>query len=220
MSFSQQLVTHLSDNHLLKHPFYQAWNDGSLPIDTIRAYAGQYFHHVRAFPRYLSATHSACEDVATRQLLLENLIDEERGEDNHPELWLRFAEALGLSREEVQGAELAPATRELIDTFVASARSSYEEGLGVLFAYEHQIPEIAQFKLEALRKHYGVASDRGVSFFEVHRKADVYHTQALSQAIDALPAPAQERARRAAYEASRKLWAFLDSFPMAKPALN
>ena len=36
---------------MLKHPFYQAWTEGQLPIDTLRAYARQYFHNVEAFPR-------------------------------------------------------------------------------------------------------------------------------------------------------------------------
>jgi pyrroloquinoline quinone (PQQ) biosynthesis protein C len=46
----------------------------------------------------LSAMHLHVPDVATRQLLLENLIEEERGPENHPERWLRFCESLGLER--------------------------------------------------------------------------------------------------------------------------
>jgi pyrroloquinoline-quinone synthase len=34
--------------------------------------------------------HSRCDELETRQVLLENLIDEERGAGNHPELWLRL----------------------------------------------------------------------------------------------------------------------------------
>jgi CoA-transferase family III len=40
----------------------------------------------------LSALHSRCDDLDTRQVLLENLIDEERGAGNHPALWLKFAQ--------------------------------------------------------------------------------------------------------------------------------
>ena len=35
------------------------------------------------FPRYLSSIHSNCEDISVRQEILDNLIDEERGNDNH-----------------------------------------------------------------------------------------------------------------------------------------
>ena len=98
---------------LLKHPFYQAWTAGTLTADRLRNYAVQYYRHVAAFPRYLSGLHSRCEDLETRQLLLENLVDEERGRDNHPELWLQFAEALGLTREKVLDAPPLPAADRL-----------------------------------------------------------------------------------------------------------
>ena len=93
---------------LLKHPFYLQWTAGTLPLERLRNYAVQYYQHVAAFPRYLSGIHARCEDLPTRQALLENLIDEERGSDNHPELWLRFAEALGVSRAIVANCSAAP----------------------------------------------------------------------------------------------------------------
>src|SRR5216683_3238804 len=83
---------------LLNHPFYQEWTAGNLPVQRLRNYAVQYYHHVAAFPRYLSGIHARCEDLVTRQALLENLIDEERGGETHPELWLRSAEVLGGAR--------------------------------------------------------------------------------------------------------------------------
>ncbi len=86
--------------NLLNHPFYQGWTAGKLPLQRLHTYAVQYYHHVAAFPRYLSAIHTGCE-IVTRQALLENLIEEERGAENHPELWLRFAETLGIARETI-----------------------------------------------------------------------------------------------------------------------
>src|SRR5688572_28987110 len=146
MNFTESLVAKLSEKHLLKHELYQAWNEGKAPIQTLQLYAEQYYHHVRTFPRYLSATHSNCEDILSRQFLLENLNDEERGPENHPELWLRFAEGIGTTREQVEKAELLPETEELVDTFMSLSRKSYASGLGALFAFEQQVPEIAQFK--------------------------------------------------------------------------
>ncbi len=63
----------LDSKHLLKHEFYQAWTAGELNIDYLKTYAGQYFHHVDAFPRYISATHANCNNIKARQVLLENL---------------------------------------------------------------------------------------------------------------------------------------------------
>ena len=210
MKFTTILISRLSDKHLLKHEFYQAWSAGTIKRETLQLYAEQYYHHVKAFPRYLSATHSQCDDITSRQVLLENLIEEERGPDNHPELWLQFAEGMGATRTGVQQATLLPETQDLVSTFIQSSQRSYAEGLGTLFAYEHQIPEIATFKIEALKKHYCVDCESTLKFFEVHREADVYHTEALSQLLDKLSPEDQAKAELAAKVAADRLWKFLD----------
>ena len=92
----------------------------------MRGYARTYFAHVLAFPRYVSGVHSQCEDLNARKALLDNLVDEESGDEHHPELWLRFAEGLGESREAVEDTRDA-ATEKLIDTFLGAIRSSYAE---------------------------------------------------------------------------------------------
>ena len=58
--FSKDLSEKLDEFHLLKHPFYIAWNKGELSREIIKDYAEQYYNHVKAFPRYISATHSLC----------------------------------------------------------------------------------------------------------------------------------------------------------------
>ena len=73
--FSKTLNEKLDQYHLLNHPFYRAWNEGKLTREIIKDYAEQYYQHVKAFPRYISATHSICEDIEKRRILLENLQD-------------------------------------------------------------------------------------------------------------------------------------------------
>ena len=51
----------ISEKSLLKHPFYQAWTAGTLPMEKLREYAKQYFHFEAAFPTFLSAIHAHCE---------------------------------------------------------------------------------------------------------------------------------------------------------------
>src|SRR5437764_663694 len=82
----------IAAKHLLKHPFYLAWTRGELSREALADYARQYYHHVAAFPTYLSAVHAHCEDQSARKQLLNNLIDEEAGSPNHPELWRAFGE--------------------------------------------------------------------------------------------------------------------------------
>ncbi|MEW6056257.1 MAG: CADD family putative folate metabolism protein [Bdellovibrionota bacterium] len=214
-NFSISLLKQISEKHLLKHEFYQAWSNGAISREKLCLYAEQYYHHVNAFPRYVSAIHSKSESKKARQALLENLIDEERGEENHPELWLRFAEGMGTDRTKVETAELLPATRSLIDTFLSYTQSSYAEGLGALFAYEQQVPEIAAFKIEALRAHYDIKDVRTLAFFEVHRKADVYHSQAIAELLGELSPKEKELSSKAAEKSSHSLWNFLDAVQAA-----
>src|SRR3954469_21470947 len=105
----------IAAKHLLKHPFYLAWTRGELSRETLSDYARQYYHHVAAFPTYLSAVHTNCESQATRKQLLDNLVDEEAGTPNHPDLWVQFAQGLGVedARDAAQQAE----TQNLIGTF-------------------------------------------------------------------------------------------------------
>ncbi len=107
----------IAEKHLLKHPFYLAWTRGELSKEALREYALQYYHHVAAFPTYLSAVHAKCDDQATRKQLLFNLIDEEAGSPNHPELWKKFAEGLGVDQSDFAKMKKQPETKNLIDTF-------------------------------------------------------------------------------------------------------
>lgn len=184
-SLIAEIDSMVSARQLLRHPFYQEWSAGRLPLDALRSYAAQYYRHVELFPRYLSALHCRCQDLHSRQALLENLIDEERGPDNHPELWLRFAEGLGLSREQVLGATALASTRRLVETFTRlSCKEPIEAGFAALYVYESQIPETAAAKIQGLRHHYGITDRRSLSFFTVHKNADVLHAQVCAEMLE------------------------------------
>lgn len=197
--------------HLLKHPFYQDWMAGRLTRETLKDYSEQYFAHVDAFPRYLSAVHSECENPEARKILVENLADEEglTYGTPHPELWLRFAEGMGSSRDEVHSTEKRSGISNVVSTFMSLARSSTAEGLGALYAYEAQAPEIAGTKISGLKANYGIEDERTLSFFAVHEKADVEHREALARLIDSLPPEDKARAEAAAEKAAQSLWDFL-----------
>lgn len=206
-----ELNERLAAYHLLKHPFYQDWMEGRLSEDQLRDYACQYFHHVEAFPRYISAIHSQCEEAAARRDLLENLMDEEGVTygTSHPELWLGFARGLGVSEESVRASVPRDGIRGVLSTFFSLARRSYASGLGALYAYEAQVPEIAASKIEGLQTRYGIRDEATLSFFEVHKTADVGHREVLAQRIDALNDEQKSELFEAAESAAKSLWDFL-----------
>jgi pyrroloquinoline-quinone synthase len=168
----------LEKKSLLKHPFYQAWTMGTLTREDLAHYAQQYYQQESRFPRYLSAVHSSCPELKVRQLLLENLTHEESGPENHPELWLRFASAVGASRESVAGAQMSEKTQQCVDAFTRLTRgSSWVEGLAALYAYEAQQPAVAKTKIDGLKSRYGLDSKDALGFFETHQTQDVWHSK-------------------------------------------
>jgi len=167
----------IAEKHLLKHPFYLAWTRGELNKEALTDYAKQYYHHVAAFPTYLSAVHAKCDDQPTRKQILSNLIDEEAVSPNHPELWLQFAEGLGVDDVDLATTEKQPETKNLIETFRTVCRDeSTAEGLAALYAYESQIPAICESKIDGLKKHYGFTDPKHYEYFSVHIAADREHS--------------------------------------------
>ena len=209
---SSLIDSKVAERAMLKHPFYQAWTEGRLPIETLRAYARQYFHHVEAFPRAVSAVHSACPDREGRRMLAENLEEEEgieAGKQDHASLWLMFACGLGESEDEVRGQDLNSETTALIDTFSRLSRQSYAAGLGALYAYESQFPGVASAKIEGLIDRYGISDEETLRFFRVHESADVEHGAVCRDLLDRLSVVETAEAVAAGEELAGALWNFL-----------
>jgi pyrroloquinoline-quinone synthase len=207
--FSKQLNKKLDKYHLLNHPFYKSWNDGKLNRVIIKDYAEQYYQHVKAFPRYISATHSICEDIEKRKILLENLQDEENPKADHPKLWKNFALSIGANEKKIENVKLETFTKNLIDNFFKQGRKSYAEGLASLYTYERQIPEIAETKIQGLKNHYECSSKKGLEFFVAHKSADVHHRAECEKLLDGLSIEEQKKAEKAALSTAKYLWNFL-----------
>jgi pyrroloquinoline-quinone synthase len=208
-----ELRSVIAARSLLQHPFYQAWQRGDLTLEHLRAYAEQYYAHVFAFPQYVSAAHAICPGQSDRQELLENLIEEERGDENHPELWLRFAEGVGATRAQIEGATPLPQTQALVSLFRdATSRRSFAEACAALYVYESQVPEVAKTKISGLKQFYGIGDERSLQFFEVHIGADEIHSEVGAGMVRRHTA--DEATREAVLSTGREcadaLWSFLD----------
>lgn len=213
MTFAKELQSLIAEKHLLMHPFYQAWSRGMLPIEAMREYAKQYYHLEKNFPLFLSRAHAeAGDDFEARQVITDNQHDEEHGPRNHRELWLRYAEAIGVSREETEASELLPSTKQAIETFCSLSKRSMIEGIAALVAYESQIPAVAQSKMEGLAKHYGISGKDDTAFFHAHQTLDVVHANGWWRLIERHAGDVEIKQKiEVAVEAGRDaLWGFLD----------
>lgn len=202
----------LEEKSMLKHPFYQAWSQGTLTRDMLREYACQYYHFVKDFPRMVSAVHANTPDITVRQELLMNLVDEEQGSDNHPALWMKFAAALGASPEEVHRTSPLPTTTDLVNTMTDECRNgSFQAGMATLYAYEAQIPEVSRVKIDGLKNFYGIEDPEAIQFFAVHKEADVLHSRSERDMIEKhTPSELEHKTYEAAERTATALWKFLD----------
>ena len=198
---------------LLTHPFYRDWSAGRLSREQLRAYAVEYFHHVAAFPTFLSALHSRLEDGGLRRAVLRNLAEEEVEGRAHADMWLDFAEGFGLSHDEVRAGQPSGPIRRLIDRFARSARQdSPAEVVAGLYAYQSQVPRLCGEKARALLSHYG-ADAHTCGFFVLHSYADVQQAKALRSELVRLVSRdtrVEDLALAAAGRAADWLWQALD----------
>ena len=208
--------------NLLNHPYYQAWSKGELTREDLREYASEYWHHVSAFPAYLSALHSQLPDGKLRRTVLENLADEEGLQDGapHSDMWMDFARGMGADDSVVRGREIGANTRALIEQYREAMAKSPAEALAALYAYESRVPAIAKTKAEGLAEHY--AADAATRrYFTVHTVADVHHARVWHDLLTAELAahPEQsEAALDAAEDAARALWETLDGIEAGRQA--
>jgi len=205
---------------LLCHPFYKAWSAGELTPDDLRAYAEDYYSHVEAFPGYLAQLAVRLEEGELRRAVLANMADEKGGEDSfvepersHSELWLDFVEGVGGSR--MPKRRPVAGVRKLISWFQRVAgEGTPEEALAAFYAYESQVPRLAQEKDRVLGELYG-ADEKTRGYFTLHATADVYHAQVwrtqLEKRVKANPETA-EKALAAAEKSAKALWTVLDGF--------
>lgn len=171
-----ELDCQIASKHLLNHPFYHAWSEGKLSRDCLKEYAIEYYHHVRAFPGYLSLLHAHTKDPETRRHIVQNLADEELGRPNHTELWEQFVLSLGATKEEIKNYLPNQEIQEVVANFRRlTGDGEVAEGLAALYAYESQIPAVSLSKIDGLKKFYGMTSPKDWEYFTIHIEADKEH---------------------------------------------
>lgn len=216
-NFWTALEARVAPYNLLSHPFYQAWTRGELTRDDLRAYAAEYWHHVSAFPTYLSALHSRLPDSERRREVLRNLAEEE-GTDSpaarpHSDLWMDFARGMGGTVAEVRSHTVQPEMAALLATFRAAMQEPKPAAaMAALYAYESKVPEIAATKAAGLAEHYS-ADAATAKYFTLHQTADVAHAAVWRELIDKELAADPEAAKAAlesAERVARALWMALD----------
>lgn len=179
----------IEDKCLLKHPFYQAWNMGTLSHTDLAVYATQYGEFIDR----IATGWEAAGDPA--------VAEEERA---HAALWTDFATGLNAPR---------PASARLpeIGALVAIADTMFTnrpQALGALYAFEQQQPATAKSKLAGLRKHYNL-SPSAETYFDIHQE-DEEEPRWLADQMETLSSNEFELSAHACRQMANALWRGLD----------
>lgn len=198
------LETVLADRRLLDHPFYRRWAAGELQLADLGDYASQYRHFEVALPGILRGLAGALGEGTARDLIRQNLLDEESNPEPHVELFASFADAVGAAPD----APASAGTARLVDTYHDLIDAGPAQGLAGFAAYEMQAPSIAASKAQGLRERYGL-DFAATRFWDVHADMDVRHADWTVAALAALPQGA-DGVLASARRAADAWWGFLD----------
>lgn len=170
----------------IHHPFNVMLNSGKATPTQIRGWVANRFYYQINIPRKDAAILGNCDERAVRRAWVQRLLDHDgHGEDpGGIESWLRLAEAVGLSRAEVESlAQVRPGVRFAVDAYVNFARRApWLEGvcasLTELFA-----PEIHRQRLASWPEHYPWIDRAGLAYFQARvsgARRDVEYGLALT----------------------------------------
>jgi pyrroloquinoline-quinone synthase len=180
------LDSHIDQWNLLKHPFYQAWSNGTLPVEALRAYAHEYGAFINTLPQgwdTLGETKAA--DVETM----------------HARLWDAFATALETrvtAHAEITQVKALVTTAKTLFATPASA-------IGALYALEKQQPKTAASKLEGLDTHYKTLPEGVRPYFEAHLD-DTHEVAVLEKKMTGFSAQDRTACEQACATMSKAMW--------------
>jgi pyrroloquinoline-quinone synthase len=211
----------IEKHHLLKHPFYKAWVEGTLSRESLELYAEQYYQHVRAFPENLKQLERRSSG-SLQQLVSENLAEELDPSAPHPLLWRQFAQSVGASEAALDSARPLPGIAALLDTYdEVSTQGTMAQAVAAFYSYEAQVPEIAASKISGLRRFYGITESRALAYFAVHQEADVRHRAAWREWLDGQKEVDSVAVLCAAERSLKALWGALDAvYPQGRASRN
>ena len=206
----------IDQHHLLNHPFYQAWVEGSLSRESLQLYAEQYYQHIRAFPDNLKKLAERAP-APLSGMVRDNLMQKVSSAAPHPMLWRQFARSLGVSESSIESARPLPGIAALLDAFdEVATHGTMAEAVAAFYAYEAQVPEISASRIAGLRRFYSVDEPRALAYFTMRRETDVRHRAAWRSWLVSRPEVDSFGAICSAERTLKALWGALDAvYPQA-----
>jgi pyrroloquinoline-quinone synthase len=172
----------LQQRHPRVHPIRQLLLSGRLTKEQLQWWVRNQFHEFRNIHRFFGVRYQKCPVPELRRMLLENMVEEE-GEDlfggkypSHPELWVRFAEGLGIPRDDIVNYEPLPGIRAALEMYVSLVQQSHwAVAIGTGLVFEGGGPKRMREERRALEKYYSWIPSEALDFFRAHEYHDEGH---------------------------------------------
>ena len=197
-------------------------NSGLLESRQIRGWVANRYYYQAAIPRKDAAILANCPDRAVRRRWIRRITDHDGSAPGEGgiEAWLRLAEAVGLTRAEVEDERhVLPGVRFAVDAYVQFARAkpwveAVASSLTELFA-----PDLMARRLAAFERHYPWIDRAGLSYFRTRLELAPRDAEHALEIVVA-HCRTEEQRERALAALSFKcdvLWSVLDAIDSAHP---
>ena len=120
---------------------------------------------------------------------LKSIVEEsQKEESSHIEPWIRFANSIGVKREQLLNYTCDANTKNAVTSLLELTKNSLHEGMCTMYAYELELPKISRSKIDGLNKFYNLSSADSTNYFEIHEEADIRHADIWRRMIKNIPA--------------------------------
>jgi len=203
------------------HPFHVMMYEGKLTKEQLQCWVLNRFYYQIGIPQKDAAILSNCPDKEVRKQWIVRITDHDGvdGAEGGIEAWIKLAEAVGLTREDVTSLKhVSPGVRFAVDAYINFAKQrpwqeSICSSLTELFA-----PHIHQQRISSWPEVYPWIKEEGLSYFKkrlTEARRDV--EQGLSVTLDYFSESRamQERALDILQFKLDVLWVIADSIMLA-----
>jgi pyrroloquinoline-quinone synthase len=199
-----------------RHPFHRKMNEGALSHRQVQGWVANRFYYQENLPLKDAAILANCPHREVRRRWIRRILDHDGTVDGEGgiEAWLRLAEAVGLTRDEVQDERhVVPGVRFAVDAYVNFSRTrpwveAVASSLTELFA-----PDLMAERLAAFERHYPWIDPQGLAYFRARlTQAPRDSEHALQVVLEHCRTPDEQAAAVAALSFKCDvLWSMLDA---------
>jgi pyrroloquinoline quinone (PQQ) biosynthesis protein C len=225
-AFLSEMQALVAAKHTKDHPLFRMIEQGELSRDQLQGFVKQfYLLFPKPFPKPIAAMFAKSpENSELERMWMENLQEEAAGGDTgtagHKDLYIRFAAALGIPREELDATLPLPETAALLHwrELLISQRSWLETYACQGMALEGTASQRMTRVIAGLVDHYGFEREsEAIEYWTVHMSVDVEHMKVGPYVVEryAVSDLEQEAVRRSMRSTLDIFWLVYDGIVRA-----